>query len=84
MDSYFENWEVGTKYECKKLIGKGSYGKVAIAKEISTGRMVAIKYIDDVFYDTITGIRILREIQLLRKLKSEYTCELIDIIEPSD
>ena len=33
----FTDWEVGNDYVCEKLLGTGSYGKVALATKKSTG-----------------------------------------------
>ena len=33
----FTDWEVGSDYVCEKLLGTGSYGKVALATKKSTG-----------------------------------------------
>jgi serine/threonine protein kinase len=62
----FTNWHVGTNYKLKKLIGEGSYGKVALAKEIKTGKCVAIKRIKHIFDDLLVTKRILRELAIQR------------------
>jgi mitogen-activated protein kinase 1/3 len=80
----FSDWEVGDDYECKKLLGKGSYGSVCLAEHKKTGRKVAIKKMEGVFEDETDCKRILREITLLRKLKHKYVVELLDIIEPGN
>ena len=33
----FSDWDVGSDYTCERLLGTGSYGKVALAKRKSTG-----------------------------------------------
>ena len=33
----FADWEVGTDYSVEKMLGTGSYGKVALATKKSTG-----------------------------------------------
>ncbi len=55
-------WEVGKDYEIKKLIGWGSYGKVAEAIHKPSGRRVAIKKMLNLFEDVIDTKRLLREI----------------------
>lgn len=67
-----------------KLLGTGSYGQVASAVHKPTGRKVAVKKMDNVFEDEIDCKRILREINLLRRLKHPYVVELLDVIEPSN
>lgn len=80
----FADWEVGSDYECEKLLGTGSYGSVCMATQKSTGKKVAIKKMENIFEDEIDCKRILREITLLRKLKHPFVVELVDIIEPKD
>ena len=33
----FDDWDVGSDYTCERLLGTGSYGKVALAVKKSTG-----------------------------------------------
>ncbi len=79
-----EGWDVGEEYRCIKLLGKGGYGYVAEAIHIPTGRHVAIKKMDEVFCNRNHARRILREITLLRKLKSRQVVDIIEVIEPAD
>ena len=78
----FADWEVGEDYECVKLLGQGSYGAVCSAIHKPTGKKVAIKKMDGVFEDEVDCKRILREINLLRKLSHPYVVNIIDVIEP--
>ncbi|CDW81215.1 UNKNOWN [Stylonychia lemnae] len=80
----FQDWEVGSNYECEKLLGTGSYGSVCMATQKSTGKKVAIKKMESIFEDEIDCKRILREITLLRKLKHPFVVELIEILAPTD
>ena len=80
----FTDWEVGEDYTCEKLLGTGSYGKVALATKISTGQKVAIKRMENIFDDETDCKRILREVTLLRKLKHPFVVNLIEILYPSD
>ena len=57
---------------------------MAEAIHLPTGRHVAIKKMGDVFCNRSHARRILREIALLRRLKSEYVVNILDIIEPKD
>ena len=82
--SKFADWEVGSNYECEKLLGTGSYGSVCQATQKSTGKKVAIKKMENIFDDEVDCKRILREITLLRKLKHPFVVELIEILKPSD
>lgn len=79
----FSDWEVGVDYTCEKLLGTGSYGKVALAVKVSTGQKVAIKRMENIFDDETDCKRILREICLMRKLKHPFLVELVEIIYPS-
>ena len=47
----FADWEVGSDYKCEKLLGKGSYGAVAMATHAPSGKKVAIKRMEGVFED---------------------------------
>lgn len=49
-----------------------------------TGVKVAIKKMDGIFDDEVDCKRILREINLLRKLNHPYVVNLLDVIEPKD
>lgn len=80
----FADWEVGSDYECVKLLGQGSYGAVCSAIHRPTGKKCAIKKMDGVFEDEIDCKRILREINLLRKLDHPYVIRIMDVIEPRD
>lgn len=83
LQNKFEDWEC-PGYNCDKLIGKGSYGQVAQATQLSTGRRVAIKRMLNIFDDPVDCKRILREICLLRKLQHPLVIELVEIIKPRD
>jgi len=74
---------VGTDYICEKLLGTGSYGKVALATKKSTNQKVAIKRMENIFDDETDCKRILREVTLMRKLKHPFLVELIEILYPS-
>jgi mitogen-activated protein kinase 1/3 len=80
----FSDWEVGEEYECIKLLGQGSYGAVCSAIQKSTTKKVAIKKMDGVFEDEVDCKRILREIDLLRKLSHPYVINILDVIEPKN
>ena len=55
-------------YRVTKTLGQGSYGAVCSALHKPSGKKMAIKKMDGVFEDEIDCKRILREINLLRKL----------------
>lgn len=80
----FSDWEVGSDYVCEKILGTGSYGKVALATKKSTEQKVAIKRMDNIFEDETDCKRILREISLMRKLRHPFLVELVEIIMPKN
>ena len=76
----FASWNVGADYNCERLLGTGSYGKVALATKKSTNQKVAIKRMENIFDDEIDCKRILREVTLLRKLRHPFVVDLIEIL----
>jgi serine/threonine protein kinase len=61
-------YAINRHYEIIEVLGKGSYGCVSKARCKNTGRIVALKIMEnqtDTEYDTI---KLVREIQLMRKL----------------
>lgn len=84
MSSNFRDWKTGKNYKIIKQIGIGSYGSVVKAKNIKTGKNVAIKRIKNLFDDLIDGKRVLREICLLKKLNHPNIINLLDIVIPDD
>ena len=80
----FADWLVGDDYTCERLLGTGSYGKVALATRRSTGQKVAIKRMENIFEDETDCKRILREVTLMRKLKHPFVVELVELLYPSD
>lgn len=49
-------------------LGSGAYGTVAAFRDNTTKQVVAIKRIQNAFHDLIDGLRVLREIRILRQL----------------
>lgn len=80
----FDDWKIGEDYSCEKLLGTGSYGKVALATKKSTGQKVAIKRMENIFDDETDCKRILREVTLLRKLRHPFVVDLVEILPPED
>lgn len=58
---------VDERYELLDLIGCGAYGRVFSAKDMKTGKDVAIKRIQTAFDCVVDAKRILREIKILSK-----------------
>lgn len=76
--------EVGHKYQIVSQIGAGSYGNVYQAIDKETDQKVAIKNVHSIFDDLVDCKRIMREIKILRKIKSPYIVNLHDIIPPKN
>jgi len=56
-------------YKLIKLLGKGSFGKVHMGKEILTNNYVAIKCIDKIYMkNDYSRMKILQEVLILKKL----------------
>jgi len=70
------------EYVVTKYLGQGSYASVCAAKEIRSGKTVAIKRIDDVFGYAPDAKRILREICILMRLTHPNVVKIRDILEP--
>ena len=78
-------WKLLAKdYKMQALIGSGSFGQVVKARHLKTGKTVAIKRIEDIFQNMYEGIKIVREVQIMRHLtqmkKNLYTVQLYEII----
>ncbi|GLJ46456.1 hypothetical protein SUGI_0979130 [Cryptomeria japonica] len=71
---YYNIWqnifEIDTKYVPIKPIGKGAYGIVCSAQNKETNEKIAIKKIINVFENRTDAQRTLREIRLLRQIRS--------------
>ena len=67
-----------------RTIGQGAFGSVCSAKDLATGKTVAIKKISNTFAKLQDCRRTLREIKLLRHFRHENIIALLDIIPPPD
>ena len=76
------------KYELIEFIGQGTYGHVVKAKCKKSAKIVAIKYISDIFKSFYITKQVLREIIILRKLnkmsKGKHVTQLVEIISKKD
>lgn len=77
-------FEVDTRYEYIKLIGRGAYGVVASAKDKKKNIKVAIKKVHNAFEDLIDAKRIVREIKLLSFFDHENIISLLDVVKPHE
>jgi mitogen-activated protein kinase 1/3 len=72
---------IDARYKNLKPIGDGAYGFVASAYDAVSGHKVAIKKIKNIFSDLIDAKRILRELKLLRHLRShENIISIYDVM----
>ncbi|CAG9461299.1 unnamed protein product [Pedinophyceae sp. YPF-701] len=76
-------FECPAYYQPLKPIGKGAYGVVCSAKNVITGKDVAIKKIGRAFENVIDAKRTLREIKLLRHLEHENVIRILDLWPPA-
>lgn len=53
-------------YSIKNNLGKGAYGEVRSARHEASGKMVAIKKMENLFANKFSALRALREVTLLR------------------
>ena len=81
-DKFKFDYGDANRYIIKEAIGKGSYGVVYSAYDTKNKENVAIKRINHVFEHISDGVRILREIKLLRHLNHPDIVTIKDIILP--
>lgn len=73
-------FEVPAHLELIQPVGYGAYGFVVSAKDLRTGKMVAIKKNSAVFQDLIDGKRIVRELFVLMHLRRhENILHILDV-----
>jgi hypothetical protein len=72
----FSNWAVGDRYQLIRILGRGSYGEVAQAIDVTKSSLhggeahyVAIKRIQSPFEQQLDAVRLYREIHILRRMK---------------
>lgn len=82
----FSDWAVGERYELVRILGRGSYGEVAQAIDLSVGRRdayVAIKRIQSPFDQEVDAVRLYREVHILRRMRGhECIIQLLDVVQP--
>lgn len=79
----FSEWAVGDRYQVSRMLGRGSYGQVAQAKDVLTGKFVAIKRITSAFDQEVDAIRLYREMHILRRLRGhECIIGLLNVVQP--
>ena len=81
-------WDhVTSKYQLLEKLGQGTYGQVRKVKHIASGKIYAIKLIENCFNDEYSARKAVREIKILRQLsvmnKNVFTTRLHEIILPN-
>jgi mitogen-activated protein kinase 1/3 len=83
MDASKSGWNLGSKYELLKKIGRGSFGIVYLVKEVATNNRYAAKMISGIFDDAIDAKRLLREISILKEMQHPNIVGVHDVIIPN-
>ncbi|KAA6397380.1 MAG: putative Calcium/calmodulin-dependent protein kinase type 1 [Streblomastix strix] len=75
-----------SNYEILDALGEGSYAKVKRGKNIQTGQLVAIKFIEKskIVSDPIQKQNLLTEITAMQSMKHPYIIELYEVYELED
>jgi len=76
-DSVLQVPGLDPRYLLLRCIGGGSYGQVYSAKDKVTGKLVAVKVVPSLFEDLIDCKKILREINLMRVIDSDFVVKLL-------
>merc|ERR1719336_1245838 len=86
ISDHFGTEDFNGKYKFKRTLGKGSYGYVCEARLVDNPKArVAVKKVERVFENRTEAKRMLRELRILRTLKScKEIVGLIDILPPKD
>lgn len=79
-NSSLKHWRTGKFYDLRRILGKGSYGKVAEAVHRITGIKYAIKQMENIFDDRTDAKRAYREMHILRHLQHPNIIGLYDVI----
>ena len=73
------------KYKFIDFIGKGTFGTVFKAKCKTTGNIVAVKHLTNIFRNSYAATKVAREIQLLTQLSTfnvSYFAKLLEVVIP--
>eukprot|EP00585_Thalassiosira_rotula_P013347 CAMPEP_0196132818 /NCGR_PEP_ID=MMETSP0910-20130528/2283_1 /TAXON_ID=49265 /ORGANISM="Thalassiosira rotula, Strain GSO102" /LENGTH=126 /DNA_ID=CAMNT_0041392459 /DNA_START=245 /DNA_END=625 /DNA_ORIENTATION=+ len=71
-------------YDVIKALGQGTWGVVKLAKQKTSGRLVALKTIKSERPEEGINFTAVREIKLLREFKHENVIELVDVFTTHD
>ena len=82
------DWEAcggAAKFNLEKLVGRGSYGQVCAATQISDGKPVAVKRVVGAFDSRRDALCIIREVRILAALpRHDNIVNLLDVRTPLD
>jgi len=85
----FSDWQVGDRYELTRILGRGSYGEVAQARDLQheggDNTYVAIKRLKGAlaFEQEVDAVRLFREMHILRMLRGhDCIIQLLEVIPP--
>eukprot|EP00047_Mylnosiga_fluctuans_P004450 m.234594 g.234594 ORF g.234594 m.234594 type:complete len:644 (-) comp12685_c0_seq1:133-2064(-) len=68
-------------YQLMKTVGKGNFAKVKLAKHVLTGVEVAIKIIDKTTLNESNLAKLLREVNIMKKLDHPNIVKLYEVID---
>ncbi|NXE21908.1 MARK1 kinase, partial [Ardeotis kori] len=68
-------------YRLLKILGKGSFGKVKLARHVLTGREVAVKIIDKTQLNPTSLQKLSREVRIMKILNHPNIVKLFEVIE---
>ena len=71
-------------WEREKIMGQGAYGKVMECYHRTSGYYFAVKRFEDIFKDKQRGIRLLRELTILKKVDHPCLNKLVTMFPPRD
>eukprot|EP00397_Hematodinium_sp_SG-2012_P042180 GEMP01046599.1.p1 GENE.GEMP01046599.1~~GEMP01046599.1.p1 ORF type:complete len:269 (+),score=37.28 GEMP01046599.1:37-843(+) len=79
---YVSSAESADKYRRLKMVGKGQYGHVYKAENVMTREIVACKVASKLEDPVLQGfpISLIREISIMRQLKHESICRMIEVV----
>ncbi|GLI58621.1 hypothetical protein VaNZ11_000356 [Volvox africanus] len=79
-----DTWQVGARYELRKVLGTGSFSAVCLAYDNLDDVKVALKRVGDVFASPDNAKRVLREVCIMRRLEHPNIIRLMDVfLKPS-
>jgi len=77
--STIETWDVGERYDVRKVLGEGSFGAVALARDGARASDVAMKRIANALASEDVARRVLREIVALHRMRHPNVITLRDV-----